>query len=469
MFNKKNKTKSLSKDKKIKERNSKSPFQKIYQNRTRKNNHSLNVKEIPQKTNLNNINKINIRNFINQAKKNCKKNRNYFHQKESNSFSRVETDSNISKVNQTMNLGFNILHKSKEKKNLNISKIPLRKKQVNTNFSYSNKNVVTEENKRNSREMLRQNLLNNFPKHTHTNTNTNISITFIKNNNNISKNFEEPKLYNDSGRTNSKNKNNINYKIHYYNNSKNNNNNEKSKNEDIEKLINLKDEFERIEKKIKDSLNNNVTYNKNKRYNIIQNIFQETIEILPEENQNLFKSILNEIHDVFYAYSKENRRLKEENELYKNKIFNLEKEKKNNNKRIIEKEKEIDFLKQKILFNQEQILSQSTNSSFISSSIDNREKNSNENKNNNNHNIIIKEEEDKIDKLNKKNYKDLDALYFKDKIKMNSDYKFIAKSQNGEIIPPLNLNFEEIYEKEKKKNYEKLSFIEKVKLSMDLD
>ena len=238
--------------------------------------------------------------------------------------------------------------------------------------------------------------------------------------------------------------------------------------EDIEKLINLKDEFERIEKKIKDSLNNNVTYNKNKRYNIIQNIFQETIEILPEENQNLFKSILNEIHDVICTYSKENRRLKEENELYKNKIFTLEKEKINNNKRIIEKEKEIDFLKQKIIINQEQILSQSTNSSIISSSIDNREKNSNENKNNNNQNINIKEE-DKIDKLNKKNYKDLDALYFKDKIKMNSDYKFIAKSHNGEIIPPLNLNFEEIYEKEKKKNYEKLSFIEKVKLSMNLD
>ncbi len=459
----KNKTKSLSKDKKRKERNSKSPFQKLNQNRNRKNNRSLNVKEISQKTNTN-INKLNIRDFIHQAKKHCLKNRISFHQKESNSFSRVETDSNISKVNQTMNLGF--LHKSKEKKNLNISKIPLRKKPVNTNFSYSNKNVVTEENKRNSREMLRQNLLNNFPKHTH--TNTNISITFIKNNNNNSKNFEEPKLFNDSGRSNIKNINNINNN-NINNNINSKNNNEKSKNEDIEKFINLKDEFERIENKIKDSLNNNVTYNKNKRYNIIQNIFQETIEILPEENQNLFKSILNEIHDVICTYSKENRRLKEENELYKNKIFNLEKEKKNNNKRIIEKEKEIDFLKQKILFNQEQILSQSTNSSFISSSIDNREKNSNENKNNNNHNIIIKEEEDKIDKLNKKNYKDLDALYFKDKIKMNSDYKFIAKSQNGEIIPPLNLNFEEIYEKEKKKNYEKLSFIEKVKLSMDLD
>ena len=52
---------------------------------------------------------------------------------------------------------------------------------------------------------------------------------------------------------------------------------------------------------------------------------------------------------------------------------------------------------------------------------------------------------------------------------MNSDYKFIAQSLNGQIIPPLNLNFEELYEEEKKKNYEKLSFIEKVKLSLDLD
>ena len=105
----KNKTKSLSKEhNKKKERKSISPFQKKYNDKNRKNNHSLNLKD--------NYHKINIREFINQAKKNSLKKRIAFNQKYSNSFSRAETDSNILKVNQSMNLGFNYLNKSKEKK-----------------------------------------------------------------------------------------------------------------------------------------------------------------------------------------------------------------------------------------------------------------------------------------------------------------------------------------------------------------
>ena len=127
------------------------------------------------------------------------------------------------------------------------------------------------------------------------------------------------------------------------------------------------------------------------------------------------------------------------------------------NKIINEKEKEIEFLKKKII-TQEQFISESTNLSIVSS-IDKEKKN-----------YDFKDNEDnKIDKYNKKNYKDLNALYFLAKIKMNSDHKFIAQSLNGQSIPPLNLNFEDFYEEEKKKNYEKLSFIEKVKLSLDLD
>ena len=436
----KNKTKSLSKEhNKKKERKSISPFQKKYNDKNRKNNHSLNIKD--------NYHKINIREFINQVKKNSLKKRIAFNQKYSNSFSRAETDSNILKVNQSMNLGFHYLNKSKEKKHFNISKIPLCKKQFNINFSYSNKQVVTEENKINSREKLRQNFLKNFPKHTHSNTNT--SIIFIKNNYSASKNYyDEPKkLYIDSGRSNNKNKNNI-------NNSNNNN-----KNNEYEKLINLKDEFNKIENKIKESLNNNITYTKSKRYNIIQNLFEETIKILPEENKSLFRTILNEIHDVFYNYSKENRKLKEENELYRNKVFSLEKEKIYNNKIIIEKNNEIDFLKKEIinlnlnLNNNKNSLSQRINSSIYYS----------------NDNSIKENEENKVDKFNKQNYEDLDALYFKDKIKMNNYYKFIPQNKKEEIIPPLNFNFEEIFEEQRKKNYEKLSFIEKVKLSLNLD
>ena len=138
------------------------------------------------------------------------------------------------------------------------------------------------------------------------------------------------------------------------------------------------------------------------------------------------------------------------------KVFSLEKEKIYNNKIIIEKNNEIDFLKKEIinlnlnLNNNKNSLSQRINSSIYSS----------------NENSI---KENKIDKFNKQNYKDLDALYFKDKIRMNDECKFIPQNQKGEIIPPLNFNFEEIFEEQRKKNYEKLSFIEKVKLSLNLD
>ena len=437
MFCVKTKIKSISKDNKKKERDSISPFKKLYNSRSRKNNLSLNLKEINPKNNVN-INKINIRDFINQAKKNTLKNRISFHQKNSISFSRAETDSNILKINQSMNLGNNSLNKSKEKKKLNISKIPLRNKPKKSIFSYSIKNVQTEENKINSREILKHNFLKNFPKDSHTNT------TFIKNSSTFKNYYFDPiKLYNESGRTNSKNKNEKSETIH--------------KNDNWEKLINLKEEFNKIENRIKNNLNNNITYSKSKRYNIIQNIFEETIKILPEENKNFFKSILTEIHDIVSDYCKENKRLKDENEIFRNKVFTLEKEQMLKNKIINEKEKEIEFLKKKII-TQEQFISESTNLSIVSS-IDKEKKN-----------YDFKDNEDnKIDKYNKKNYKDLNALYFLAKIKMNSDHKFIAQSLNGQSIPPLNLNFEDFYEEEKKKNYEKLSFIEKVKLSLDLD
>ena len=141
------------------------------------------------------------------------------------------------------------------------------------------------------------------------------------------------------------------------------------------------------------------------------------------------------------------------------KVFSLEKEKIYNNKIIIEKNNEIDFLKKEIinlnlnLNNNKDSLSQRLNSSIYYS----------------NDNSIKESEENKIEKFNKQNYEDLDALYFKDKIKMNNYYKFIPQNKKEEIIPPLNFNFEEIFEEQRKKNYEKLSFIEKVKLSLNLD
>ena len=94
MFCVKTKIKSISKDNKKNERGSISPFKKLYNYKSRKNNHSLNLKDINTKNNVN-LNRINIRDFINQAKKNNSKNKISFHQKYSTSFSRAETDSNV--------------------------------------------------------------------------------------------------------------------------------------------------------------------------------------------------------------------------------------------------------------------------------------------------------------------------------------------------------------------------------------
>ena len=48
-----------------------------------------------------------------------------------------------------------------------------------------------------------------------------------------------------------------------------------------------------------------------------------------------------------------------------------------------------------------------------------------------NDNSIKESEENKIDKFNKQNYEDLDALYFKDKRKMNDYYKnYSSKSKS---------------------------------------
>ena len=93
------------------------------------------------------------------------------------------------------------------------------------------------------------------------------------------------------------------------------------------------------------------------------------------------------------------------------KVFSLEKEKIYNNKIIIEKNNEIDFLKKEIinlnlnLNNNKDSLNQRLNSSIYYS----------------NDNSIKESEENQIEKFNKQNYEDLDALYFKDKRKMN-DY-----------------------------------------------
>jgi hypothetical protein len=121
----------------------------------------------------------------------------------------------------------------------------------------------------------------------------------------------------------------------------------------------------------------------------------------------------------------------------------------------------------------QQIISKSTNSSFIVSLSSDKEKS-----------LEIKKKyyksnaQNRIEEINKKNIFDLNALYFYDKVIMKSEFNSVPKSNNGDLVPPLDLDFEKIErikEEKKKENLKekikdnKLSFIQKVALSFDLN
>ena len=134
---------------------------------------------------------------------------------------------------------------------------------------------------------------------------------------------------------------------------------------------------------------------------------------------------------------------------------------------LLEKEKEIELLKIQKINNNEQIFSNSTNASYGNNSTkENQQKqyitnneilynnNNNKNyKNNNNKNNTINEDEryKYVKELNKKNLNDLDTLYFFDKIHMNNEVNKVNQqneltpyiNNKGEVVPLLNLNFEE--------------------------
>ena len=121
---------------------------------------------------------------------------------------------------------------------------------------------------------------------------------------------------------------------------------------------------------------------------------------------------------------------------------------------------------------EQQIISKSTNSSFVNSISTEKEKSIDTKKK-----YYKSESQNRIEELNKKNIFDLNALYFYEKVNMKSDFNSVPKSNFGDLVPTLNLDFEknEKINEEKKKeeiqkkiNENKLSFIEKVALSFDL-
>ena len=182
-----------------------------------------------------------------------------------------------------------------------------------------------------------------------------------------------------------------------------------------------------LDKKLSYNLSQIKNNSKSMKYNTLKSIFEELIKAFPNEQQKLLIKLLKGYHEVVFAFSNENKALKEANEIKHNTFLSLDKEQIELRKSIKEKDKEIELLKQKLKEKSpsEQIISKSTNESIMVSS-NGKEQLS----------YCKKDENDKIENLNMNNIEDLDALYFFDKVKMNSD----SREQN---VPMLNFRFEE--------------------------
>ena len=383
-------------------------------------------KHIQQITKKNIVNMLSLSNNSNLKRQNLKPN------------SKINSES-LYHENSTNSLLKKSKIKSKNKSRMKPQKIIVT---MTNDFSFSNSNNCIDDN--NKRNQLK-NIFNykHFRTNTFSNIHSNKNIINLKNNNFLN----QIKYYN----------------IH----------SPKSTKRTFESLT---FKFNELNEELNNKLNENKD-NRNKRYNSIQKIFEDLIMILPEENKAFFKKILIGIHDIVNEYYLELKELKKEFELNKKKLISLENDNIYNLKIIKQKDLEIEKLKKKISntlsIQEQQIISKSTNSSFVGSLSTDKEKSLEEKKKN-----FKSKTQNKIEEFNKKNIFDLNALYFYDKVNMKSEFKSVPKNNNGDLIPPLDLDFEKHERlKEEKRNEElmkkikenKLSFIEKVALSFDLN
>ena len=230
-----------------------------------------------------------------------------------------------------------------------------------------------------------------------------------------------------------KNLYNINSINNFNNYNFNNNCNNDYSNEKENKLY-------KLELKMQKLFSENKTNSKSRKYSIIKSIFEESINILNLESavKNFFKLIILKYHDVVLLFSQENKILRESSENLQNINLNLDKKYLDLDKKykLLLKEnieyknsfeKMQNFQKNPINFNKNNSIKDEPINKEIKV-IDKNEK-------------IINDTEDrnsKVEKLNRMNIEDLDALYFKDKV--NAIYSQNSK-KNYQKVPKISLNY----------------------------
>lgn len=187
------------------------------------------------------------------------------------------------------------------------------------------------------------------------------------------------------------------------------------------------------------------TNSKSSKYNVIKSIFDEliqgnNIDIHLQKLQPLLTKILKGCTEVVLAYASENRIIKEKHEICQNKFLQSDKENIELRKRLKERSNEIEKLKKKI---SELTSSSSSNNNNKQEHSHQSNKSTDASSHKHKHSNI-----EKVKYLNTHNITDLDALYFYDKVKMNSDNDYSRVHDNKHnntimnvVVPTLNLQF----------------------------
>ena len=189
--------------------------------------------------------------------------------------------------------------------------------------------------------------------------------------------------------------------------------------------------FQELEIKLEKLLKDINVSSKSRKYNIIKIIFEEGIESIKNiYEKNFLKLITSKYHKLFSEIFKENQSLKQNYETLKNQYLMTDKNYIETITKLKEKEKEIEKIKNDVvLLNTEKkkVKIARNNDKFninnlemiFSKSVDNR---------------LVNHHNKYLDRINKINIEDLDALYFKDKI--NQD-KTQNSKKNKEKVPKL--------------------------------
>ena len=486
----------VSKDKSLKKinfNNNETFFDNYDKNKlNRRSNLNYNEKSTNTYTNINNTSQI-------EGKKFSSSYFNTLYKKEKNDdiFSRSQNLGNKKNVLRRINTNFSV-NKDKYQKSFFNLENEFNKSQ--TNFH--------DKIKKNSTDFFRPNIIiNNNHLVTEANANNeeaNISVNYnsiSKYDNNTPINIHRPiKLYKDKdNNNNNKNNTNINlpgsFNFHQYFNTyinKVNNNNQRNSinnrnynkslasiesnnklynnsqycqtqicntNESENKLNTLSindskliEDINEIKNDLENSLKQNPTNSKSKKYNTLKRFFEKFLMTLKDYFLNneinpiyiFLQKIIMGYHDVVLAFSGENRKLKILNYQYVEEYQKIDKNFIQCNNLLKEKQNELDNLGKKISILIDSLTEYKKMNVILKNKLD--EINFNNIKNNLEKNIIKESKEqkaiekkekneqyNKIKNINANNLDDLDALYFWDKVEMKPQRSY----SSGKVIPYL--------------------------------